>query len=90
MHPIGTPARSLNVAMDFFARVTRGFCPVMAAMSFTAASTIFISFTASPRPMLTVILSSFGTCMTFLYLNSFIIAGTVSFKYWTLILDSLF
>ena len=36
---------------------------------------------ASPSPMLTMIFSSRGTCMVFVYLNSFIRAGTTSFLY---------
>ena len=36
MQPIGTPSRSLKFAIAFFARVTTGFCPVIAVISATA------------------------------------------------------
>ena len=38
MAPIGIPSRSLKAAIDFFARVTTGRCPVMRDRSPTAAS----------------------------------------------------
>ena len=41
-----------------------GFCPVIFVRSPTALSMIFLSATASPTPMFTVILVIFGTCMT--------------------------
>jgi len=56
----------LNVATDFFALVTAGFCPVIFAMSAVAASITFLSATASPTPMLIVILRIRGTCIVFL------------------------
>jgi len=59
--PIGIPARSLKAAIDFFARVTTGAWPVIHRRSLTAASSARPFWTASPRPMLTTILSSFGT-----------------------------
>ena len=65
MHPIGIPTLSLNVAIDFLARVTTGFCPVMRERSLVAASMTFTSFTASPSPMLRTIFSSLGTCIIF-------------------------
>src|SRR5579883_2691448 len=64
--PIGRFSRSLKVAMDFFARVTTGFWPVMAASSLAAASTFLTSCTASPTPMLTTIFSRRGTSSGFL------------------------
>ena len=79
MTPMGMPARSLNPAMAFFARVTMGFWPVMAFTSSTAASTIFGFATAAPRPMLSTIFLSRGTCMGFLKLNCLMSAGTISF-----------
>ena len=36
--PIGMPSRTLNAAIDFFARVTTGFCPVIWPRSATAGS----------------------------------------------------
>ena len=41
MQPIGTPSRSLKLAIAFFARVTTGFWPVMAVISATVASIDF-------------------------------------------------
>src|ERR1700735_2084732 len=45
--------------------VAAGFCPVILAMSAVAASMTFLSATASPTPMLTVILRMRGTCIVF-------------------------
>ena len=64
--PMLIPSRSLKAAMDFFAFVTTGFCPVIVASSFAAVSMIFALAIASPRPMLTTIFSSFGTLIGFL------------------------
>ena len=50
MQPIGTPSRSLKFAMAFLARVTTGFCPVMAVISATAVSRALIFCVASPKP----------------------------------------
>ena len=47
----------------------------ISAMSADAASRAFIFCMASPSPMFTTIFVSFGTCMTFLYLNFCISAG---------------
>ena len=64
LHPMGQPSRILNAATDFRAMVTIGFWPEISRMSFTALSRIFLSPTASPTPMLSVIFSTLGTCMT--------------------------
>ncbi len=64
--PMGIPARSLKFAIAFFARVTTGFCPLIALSSSTAVSMIFGFATAAPRPMLTTIFCSRGTCIGFL------------------------
>jgi hypothetical protein len=56
--------RSRNCAIDRRARVTIGFWPVTWDRSPTAASIAFASRSASPRPMLTTILVSRGTCIT--------------------------
>ena len=61
--PIGIPSRSLNCAIDLRARCTSGFCPVMSERSRTAPSINLASFAAWPTPMLTTILTSFGTCI---------------------------
>ena len=66
MQPIGTPSRSLKLAIAFLALVTTGFCPVMAVISITAASITLAFWVASPTPQLTVIFSRRGTCMRFL------------------------
>ena len=64
--PMGMPARSLNVAMDLRALVTRGCWPAMAASSLTATSSALGLSLQSPRPMLITILSIFGIWLTFL------------------------
>src|SRR3972149_4119955 len=46
--PMATPARSLKLAIDFFARVTSGRCPVIRVSSSTALSICRGSATASP------------------------------------------
>src|SRR3989337_3339228 len=81
MHPMGMPCLNLNEALDFFAVVTTGFCPVMLTISCTAWSTTFAFGVASPSPIFKTIFSSRGTCMTFLYLNSFIMLGTIFLLY---------
>ena len=63
MQPIGRPSRILNAAIAFFDLVTTGFWPVILVRSPTAASMTFLSATASPTPMLTVILVMRGTCI---------------------------
>src|SRR6266568_1613034 len=76
--PIGIFSRSRKPAIDFFALVTTGCCPVTVATSRTAASSVLVSRTASPMPMLTTTLCSRGTCMTFPYSNSRLRAGNTS------------
>ena len=66
LQPIGMPSRSFHAASDFFARVSWGFWPAIAVRSVTAASSAFGLPTASPTPMLMMIFSTFGSCMTFL------------------------
>ena len=58
------PSLSLNWAIDFLARVTDGFWPVITDRSLTAPSMSLASLAASPTPMLTTILDSPGTCIT--------------------------
>ena len=81
LHPIGCPSRSLKFATDFLALVTTAFCPVIISRSLIAVSKTFEFSFASPTPMLITTLSSFGTCIIFLYSNFFCNAGTISFKY---------
>src|SRR5512140_2018509 len=76
MQPIGRSLRILNPAMGFFDNVTTGFCPAILVMSPTALSMIFLSLTASPTPMLSVIFSMRGTCIVVLYPNFFTLSGT--------------
>ena len=64
MTPIGMPSRNLKAEMDFFERRTAGFWPVIFARPPLAASMTFLSATASPTPMLIVILVMRGTCMS--------------------------
>ena len=66
LQPIGMPSRSLNWAIDFLALVMTGFWPAIACISAAAASTFFLSWVASPTPMLMTILSSRGTSSRFL------------------------
>jgi len=61
---MGTPSRSLKFAIDFLARVTMGFWPVMAWRSAVAKSMIFALSRPSPTPMLITILFSRGTAHT--------------------------
>ena len=63
LQPIGRPSRTLKVAIAFFALQISGFWPVIFVRSPTAASMTLRSATASPTPMLTVILVIRGTCM---------------------------
>ena len=67
MAPIGMPARNLNAAIDFLARVTTGFWPEMSARSFTAASIALAFWIDSPSPMLITTLTNLGTCITLSY-----------------------
>ena len=65
LQPTGKPSRSLKAAIALRAFVTSGFWPVISVMSPTALSMTFLSATASPTPMFTVILVIFGTCIGF-------------------------
>ena len=56
LQPIARPSRSLNDAIALRDLVTSGFWPVIFVRSVTAASMTFLSATASPTPMFTVIL----------------------------------
>ena len=62
--PIALPSRSLKPAIDFLARVTTGFWPVIVARSRTAPSSREAWAVAAPTPMLSTTLESRGTCMT--------------------------
>src|ERR1039457_5136711 len=79
--PIGIPARSLNVAMDFFARVTTARWPAIFVSSSAAASASFAFVMASPIPMLRTTFSSFGTAIGLSIPNSFLRTGMTSFLY---------
>ena len=63
--PIGMFSRTLKVEIALRARVTTGFWPAISARSAAAAVTFLVSLTASPTPMLSTILSIFGTCSAF-------------------------
>ena len=71
LQPMSWPSRILKPAIAFLALVLTGFCPEIAVMSATAASSFFWSPAASPTPMLMTIFSSFGISIGFLYPNSF-------------------
>ena len=64
MQPMGTPSRILKPAMAFLDFVTTGFWPAILVRSPTALSITFLSETASLTPMLSVIFSRRGTCIT--------------------------
>src|SRR5262245_38408279 len=80
LQPIGAFSRSLKFAIDFLARVTTGFWPVIACRSAVAKSrTLAFSF-PSPTPMLITIFSSRGTWKGLLYPRSFMSAGTTTLR----------
>jgi hypothetical protein len=54
----------LKAAIDFLARRTTGFWPVMRPSSSAPTSIIFAFDVASPRPMFTTTFAIFGTAMT--------------------------
>ena len=58
--PMALPSRSLKPAIDFLARVTSGFWPVMTVRSATAPSSSDGWPTASPTPMFTTIFVEAG------------------------------
>ena len=58
--------------------VAIAFCPVISSISAIAASRSLAFSFASPTPMLITILSSFGTCITFLYPNFLVMASMIS------------
>jgi hypothetical protein len=76
--PIELPVRTRNWAIERLALVTIGFWPVMMVRSPRAASSALAFERASPRPMLTTILLSFGTWFGLPYSNCFWSAGTTS------------
>src|SRR5664279_2020076 len=81
--PIGMPARSLNVAMDFLARVTTARWPAIFVSSSAAVSTSFAFVMASPIPMLRTTFSTLGTAIGLSIPNSFLRTGTTSFLYFS-------
>jgi hypothetical protein len=76
---MGIPCRSLKEAIDFFAFVTTGFCPVIARNSSAAVSSIFAFAIASPIPMLRTTFSMRGIAIGFWIPNSLAICGATSF-----------
>ena len=77
--PIGMALAQLEVRDRLVRAVTTGFWPVIARELLDGASRgSWGSASASPRPMLTTIFSSRGTCIGFLSPSSFISAGTTS------------
>ena len=63
---MGMPWRSLKAAIDLRERRMAGFWPVMRPSSSMAASSSLMFCVASPTPMLTTTLVSFGTAITLL------------------------
>src|SRR5690606_4034767 len=80
--PSGMFSRTLKPAIDLRACVITGFWPAMRSRSAAAARTFLESATASPTPMFSTILSSFGVCMTFLYPNCSVSPLRISPSYW--------
>ena len=76
LQPMARPSRSLNEAIDLRDLQISGFWPVILVMSPTAASITLRSATASPTPMLTVILVIFGTSMGLASCKSALSLGT--------------
>ena len=58
------PSRSLKAAIDLRARRTLGCWPAIVASCSMAAFSILESCLARPTPMLSVIFSIFGACIT--------------------------
>ena len=67
--PTGTPARRPKLAIDFLARVTTGFWPVICASSPTTASSSFGVLLASPMPTFSTTFTIRGTCIGFVMPN---------------------
>src|SRR5271168_5608348 len=83
MQPIAMPLRILKFAMDFFARVITGFCPVICPSSAAAVSSSFTFALASPIPMFTVTFCTRGTAIVFFKPKRFKSAGTASLRYFS-------
>src|SRR5215210_5010682 len=79
--PTGMPSRILNPAMLFLARRSCGFWPVIRAKSSVAPSSLRLSCAASPTPMFTTILFSFGMRIGFCISNLSLRAGAISSRY---------
>src|ERR1700683_849079 len=77
LQPMAWPSRTLKVATDFLAFVIAGFWPVIFAISAVAASMTFLSATASPTPMFTVIFKIRGTSIVFFSSSFFLSSGTI-------------
>src|SRR3954449_909179 len=82
--PTGMPSRILNPAMDFLARLSWAFWPVILARSSIAPSMARLLITASPTPMLTTIFSRPGILMGFCISNLSLRLGATSFLYLSL------
>src|SRR6186713_367524 len=74
--PIGIALRSLKFEISFLDNVGTAFCPEMLVISFTASSIIFLSDTEPLTPWFKHILTKRGHCITDVYPNFFIKAGT--------------
>jgi len=81
LQPIGQPSRILKPAIDLRDLVTTGFWPAIFSMSASAFSSTFLSPTASPTPMFSVILVTRGTSITFERPNSSLSLGAISVRY---------
>ena len=78
MTPIRWFSRSRKFAIAFLDFWITGFCPVMRAISSAAASSSFGFCVASPRPTLSVIFTTRGTCIALLYEKRFWSAGATA------------
>ena len=78
LQPMAMPVRSLKLARDRLARVICAFWPEITARSACAPSSSLAWVVASPTPILSTILESFGTIITFDSPNWSIRAGLIS------------
>ena len=83
LHPIGIPSRILNAATDLRAIVVTGRWPEIFSISSRAFSSTFLSATASPTPIFSVILVMRGTSIGFCRPSFFWISPMSSVLYFS-------
>src|ERR1043165_9660871 len=79
--PIGIALRSLKLDISFLDNVGTAFWPLTRVISFTASSISFLSDVEPFTPWFRHIFTRRGHCITVLYPNFFISAGTTSSRY---------